>query len=76
VKKLDLTKPKDCREFLKAFKVDGRSVEFFELENGRKVRVDEMSDSELIQYAGEIYFNWLGGREGGGPVDTDIRGSK
>lgn len=69
---LDLSKPEDCRKFLKDLSVDGKKVREFTLENGNKISTDEMNNSQLIQYANEIYFDWLNGKPEGGVINTDI----
>jgi hypothetical protein len=72
MKKLDLRKEKHCREFLKSMKVQGKQVIEFILESGRKISVDEMSKSEAIQYANDMYLDLYKGNPDGGEVNTDI----
>ena len=69
---LDLNIPRDCKTFLKSIKVDGKEVTELTLKGGRKLKVDDMTDEELILYANELYLNWFKGKEGGF-VDTHIR---
>lgn len=71
-KKLDLRKPVDCREFLSSITIDNRKVTKFTLVSGRELSVSEMSDSEAVQYANDLYFGLFKGKEGGGFVDTNI----
>jgi hypothetical protein len=72
-KSIDLTIAKDCKEFLNAVRFDDIGVKEFRLENGKTITVDTMNDSELVQYANQMYFDIYGGKDGGGPVDTNIR---
>ena len=69
---IDLDKPSDARKFLSEFKVDGRKVSGIETTSGKWIEFSDMDDSQIVFYAKEIYFDWLGGKEDGGVVNTDI----
>ena len=68
-KEVDLTNPKDCREFLESIKVDGKQVKSFWLAAGVEITIDEMNDEMLIQYANQLHQEMFGGKE---QVDTEI----
>lgn len=69
---IDLDKPQDARKFLADFKVSGRKVTGVELESGKWLEFSDMTDDQIIRYAKDIYFDFLGGKESGGVVNTDI----
>ena len=72
-KTIDLDKPSDAREFLSHFKVDGRKVSGIETTGQKWIEFTDMDDSQIVFYAKEIYFDWLGGKEGQDMVvDTNI----
>ena len=69
---IDLTNANDCRKFLRSITMNGAAVKAFELSDGRKIPVGQMTDAEAVQLANDFYFNWLGGGADGGDVNTDL----
>lgn len=67
---LDLDNPKDARFFLRGVRFDGKAVTELSLADGKVVKVDDLSDQQAIRYAKDIYFDFLGGKEGQGGVVT------
>jgi hypothetical protein len=69
---LDLDNPKDARFFLRGVRLEGKMITFVVRGDGFQLNVDQMTDVEAIQYAKNVYFDFLGGIEGkGGYVDLD-----
>lgn len=60
MKKLDLSKVKDCRFYLENLELefaDGEKRRVLELQlaDGRQVKMKDLTDSEAIQYANNLY---------------------
>lgn len=71
--RIDIGIPKDAREFLSTFSVDGRKVTGIQTVGGKWIEFSDMDDKQIVFYAKEIYFDWLGGKEGKDMVvDTNI----
>lgn len=56
---LDLENPEDAREFLTKALPEAlpnqAGIDHVILESGRKLKISEMSDSEVVQYANELF---------------------
>ncbi len=60
LKELDLSNPKDCKWYLENMTLnfgngEKSTIKEFGLENGRTIKVSEMNDSQLIQYANQMF---------------------
>jgi hypothetical protein len=60
IKQLDLSKVEDCRWYLKNFKLrfkngETRKVTEAVLKDGKKVQFSDLSDSQAVQYANQLY---------------------
>lgn len=71
VTQLDLRIPADCRAYLRSIKIDCKAVTEFTLESGKVISVDEMNDSQALQYANQLHEELFGGGER--CVDVHIR---
>lgn len=74
-RELNLDDPSDARFFMRGVRIDGKHIEFVELEDGRTLKVEEMTDFQVVYYAKDIYFDYCGGVEGeGGVIELNTMG--
>lgn len=60
MRRLDLSKIEDCRFYLENLELEfeggeKRKVLELQLDDGRTVKMNDLSDSEAIQYANDLY---------------------
>lgn len=54
----DLDEPEECRAFLKELRIggpNGSNITHFDLVDGKRLALDDMTDSQAIQYGNEVY---------------------
>lgn len=72
---IDLDNPKDAKFFLRGARIAGKPIEHVILESGEQLSIENMTDEQLVRYAKDIYFDYLGGTEGvGGHIDLETSG--
>lgn len=69
---IDLDNPRDARKFLRGVKILGKRITEVILEGGALLLVEDMTDSQAVRYAKDVYFDYCGGVEGhGGEIDLE-----
>ena len=64
MKRIDLDNVNDARKFLRGVRIADKKIDFLELESGKQINIEDLSDSEAIRYAKDIWFDFCGGKEG------------